>query len=127
MEWEDVEGDDVEGGVEGTEPDDVIMVGLGGFIEGVTIRTRNLAEFNGWVPADEGEVVFPMIFWPGPISGLSKTHRCEAADRETEKGTHTTDGQRFVEVPITLHLAWAVGSCRGNNRKERTVTSMRAH
>jgi hypothetical protein len=92
------------------EGDDVgYMEGIGGYVEGVTIR--NLAAITGWVLAGEGEVGFP-ITWPGPITGSAKTHRCEAAERETEKGTPTTGEQRFVDVPITLRLACAIGTCR---------------
>jgi hypothetical protein len=102
------------------EGDDVgYMERLGGYIEGVTIRSLR-AVFGG-------EVMFPRIALPGNISGSSKTHWCEAAERKTEKGTPTTDGQRFVGVPIILRLAYPFGSCWENNKKRRTVTSMRAH
>ena len=58
----------------------------------------------------------------GPISGLSKIHRCEAAERKTEKGNLTTDGHRIVGVPIILQLACteyvqlSVGSCQEKNK-----------
>jgi hypothetical protein len=97
------------------EGDDVgYMERLGGYIEGVTIWSLRVVI--------GGEVMFPMIVWPGSNSGSSKTHWCEAAEREMEKGAHTTDGQRFSAVPNTLRLAYAVGSCWENNKKRRTVT-----
>ena len=110
---EGTESDNVKGDVEGTESDSVSMVGLGGTIEGVTIRTRNLAKSNGWVPAEEGEVMFPMIFWPGPISGLSKTHRCH--------GKRPKERRRRVLIPpmvndllrSQLPSVWRVRLVRG--------------
>jgi hypothetical protein len=81
--------------IEVGEGDDVgYMEGMGGYVEGATIMS--LVAITGWVvageKAGEKEVGFKFtIDWPGTISGWSKTHRCEAAERETEKGTHTTD------------------------------------
>ena len=43
---------------------------------------------------------------PGPVSGLSKIHRYEVAERKTDKGTLTAAAPRLVEVPITLRLTW---------------------
>ena len=116
----------MEGDVEGAEGDGVdgyMMVGLGGNIEGVTIRSSSF--LSGRVPA--GGWVGDPTCWPAAIPGEAKTHRCEAAARETENGTPTTGGHRCVGVPSTFTLECAIGSCREIKERQRTVTSMRAH
>lgn len=51
-------------------------------------------------PVGLGEVVLvvefdPLINSPGPISGVSRSGRCEAADGKTESRIPTTYGLRF--------------------------------
>lgn len=62
-----------------------------------------------------GEELEPLINPPGPISGLSDKHECEAAQKGDEEGIPTTDVLRLVGVPMILALACAVSSCSKKN------------
>ena len=51
------------------------------------------------------------IIAPGPISGLSKEHRCEDNEENLMKiRILTTGGHGFILIPIILQLAWNVSS-----------------
>ena len=97
-----------------TQGDDVdrYMGGISGNEVEAAIRT---SPEGGRSPVGlaEGELELEVpITVPGLISGVSITHRCEAAKRKTEKGTPTTSGHQFVEVPSILRLACPISSCR---------------
>ena len=77
-EVEDGDGDKEEGVATGSP------VGLG---EGVLVVPGPVVEFD------------PLINSPGPISGVSRSGRCETADGKTESRFPTTDGLRFGQIP----------------------------
>ena len=77
------EGDDV--GV--SEGEDVVTAGI----------TVGLGEVLVVVPIVE--MVETPINAPGPISGLSKIRKCEAAKQKSERGIPTADGHRLGGVP----------------------------
>lgn len=83
------EGDDVVNGIESDDrsrPEYMPVERIGGYTMGVTIRMGGVGE-AGMTPVRLvlGAPDAP-ICTPGCISGVSKTHQCEATKGKTEKG-----------------------------------------
>ena len=79
-----------------------------GSVEGTPVKLAEVEKVPvGMVMTEPG---LP-INEPGPISGLSEKRRFEATKERAERKNPTTDGQRFVGVPLILELAWIISTC----------------
>jgi len=66
------------------------------------------------VVLEPGAGVDPLVSAPGPISGVSRNRRCDAANEKTERRIPTTDGLCFDFIPHgkIFALPCAISTCQ---------------